>query len=276
MALVNSISQNIIKPKNLKKILRSKGVKILDCRWYLEDNKKGYLEYRNKHIPNAIFFDIDKISNKESKLPHMFPKTNIFTEFINKSGINKSSQIIIYDQIGFFSSSRVWLMFKYFGFKNVKILDGGFQIWLKKKCELESGRKKIKYSRCYTQISMTNLIINRPSLKKEINTNKSIIIDARPEVRFKGEVQEPRPNLKKGNIKNSINIFFGLITNNLGYLKTMNDLIKIFKRFSKKKNVICYCGSGITACNIIFVLYILNFTKIKLYDGSWAEWGKIK
>ena len=56
---------------------------------------------------------------------------------------------------------------------------------------------KIKYSRSYTQISMPNLIINQSSLKKEINTNKSIIIDARPETRFKGKVEEPRPNLKR-------------------------------------------------------------------------------
>ena len=72
----------------------------------------------------------------------MFPKTDIFTQFINKSGINKNSEIIIYDQIGFFSSSRVWLLFKYFGFKNVKILDGGFHIW-KKKYELKVGGKKL-------------------------------------------------------------------------------------------------------------------------------------
>ena len=95
MALNNNIDQNLIKPKNLKKILRYKRVKILDCRWYVEDEKKGSLQYKNKHIPNAIFFDIDKISNKESQLPHMFPKTYIFTEFINKSGINKNSEIII-------------------------------------------------------------------------------------------------------------------------------------------------------------------------------------
>ena len=142
MALINSICQNLIKPKNLKKILRFKRVKILDCRWYLEDEKKGFLQYRNKHIPNAIFFDIDKISNKESQLPHMFPKNNIFTQFINKSGIKKNSEIIIYDQIGFFSSSRVWLLFKYFGFKNVKILDGGFQMWLKKKIWIRKWAEK--------------------------------------------------------------------------------------------------------------------------------------
>ena len=276
MVLINSISQNLIKSKNLKKILRSKKVKILDCRWYLNDEKKGYWQYRNKHIPNAVFFDIDKIANKESKLPHMFPKTDIFIEFINKSGINKNSEIVIYDQFGFFSSSRVWLLFKYFGFKNVKILDGGFYSWLKKRYKLESGSEKINYSRCYTKISMPNLIINQWSLKKEVNIERSIIIDARPEARFKGKVEEPRPNLKKGNIRNSINIFYGLVTNSLGHLKKSNDLVEIVKSLSKKKNIICYCGSGITACNIVFVLYILNFKKIKLYDGSWAEWGKIK
>jgi len=276
MALVNSISQNLITPKKLQNNLGSKKIKILDCRWYLEDQKKGYLQYKKNHISGAIFFDIDKISNKKSQLPHMFPRTDTFIEFVNKFGINKNSEIIVYDQIGFFSSSRVWLLFKYFGFKNVKILDGGFNIWVKKRYELESGQKKIKYSRCYSQILMPNLIINKLLLKKEINTNKSIIIDARPPARFKGEVEEPRPNLKKGNIKNSVNTFFGFITNNLGYLKKKNELIEIFSRFSKKKYIICYCGSGITACNIIFVLYILNFKKIKLYDGSWAEWGKIK
>jgi thiosulfate/3-mercaptopyruvate sulfurtransferase len=276
MALVNSISQNLITSKNLKKILGYKKIRIIDCRWYLEDKKKGYFQYKKNHIPGAIFFNIDKISNKESELPHMFPKTDTFIEFVNKFGINKNSEIIIYDQIGFFSSSRVWLLFKYFGFKKVKILDGGFYIWLQNKYQLENSQKKSRYSRCYSQISMPNLIINKLSLKKEVNTNKSIIIDARPVARFKGEVEEPRPNLKKGNIKNSVNTFFGLITNNHGYLKKKDELIKIFDRFSKKKDIICYCGSGITACNIIFVLYILNFRKIKLYDGSWAEWGKIK
>ena len=111
MALINSIGQNLIKPINLKRIMRYKKVKILDCRWYLEDKKKGYLQFRNKQFQMRSF-DIDKISNKESQLPHMFPKTNIFTQFINKSGINKNSEIIIYDQIGFFVS-RVWLLFKY-------------------------------------------------------------------------------------------------------------------------------------------------------------------
>ena len=131
-------------------------------------------------------------------------------------------------------------------------------MWLKK-IWIRKWGKKIKYSRCYRYISMPNLIINKSSLRKEINTNKSVIIDARPEVRFKGEIDEPRPNLKKGNIKKSINIFFGTIISNLGYLKKKSDLIEIFKRFNKKKNIICYCGSGITACNIIFVLYIFKF-----------------
>ena len=102
MALINNINQNLITPSNLKKVLRYNKIKILDCRWYLEDKKKGYLLYRKKHIPGAIFFDIEKISDTKSDLPHMFPSINVFIEFVNKFGINKNSVIVIYDQVGFF------------------------------------------------------------------------------------------------------------------------------------------------------------------------------
>ena len=102
MALINSIGQNLIKPINLKRIMRYKKVKILDCRWYLEDKKKGYLQFRNKHIPRAIYFDIDRISNRSSQLPHMFPKTDIFTQFINKSGINKIQKLLFMIKLVFF------------------------------------------------------------------------------------------------------------------------------------------------------------------------------
>ncbi len=276
MALINNINQNLITPSNLKKVLRYKKIKILDCRWYLEDKKKGYLLYRKKHIPGAIFFDIEKISDTKSDLPHMFPSINVFIEFVNKFGINKNSVIVIYDQVGFFSSSRVWFLFKYFGFYNVKIMDGGFKLWNKKKYKTESLQKKIKYARCYSQITNLNLLIDKKSLIEKIKNKKSIIIDARPESRYKGKIDEPRPNLRKGKIKNSVNIFFGLITNELGCLKKKYKLVELFRKFNKKKEIISYCGSGITACNIIFVLYILNFKKVKLYDGSWAEWGREK
>ena len=93
-----------------------------------------------------------------------------------------------------------------------------------------------------------------------------------------GIEKEPRPNLKKGRIKNSINIPFEVITENtlIKNLDELKHLIFNQKKAKKKNFIVCYCGSGVTACNIIFVLTLLGIKDVKLYDGSWAEWGKIK
>ena len=103
-----------------------------------------------------------------------------------------------------------------------------------------------------------------------------LIIDARSEKRFLGLEKEKRPNLYSGNIPGSINIPYTSLSKNGKFLKK-NNLLKIFKKsmnLDKKKNIVCTCGSGITACNIILALDILGFNNYNLYDGSWAEWGK--
>ena len=112
-------------------------------------------------------------------------------------------------------------------------------------------------------------------VKNDCNTK---VIDARPQNRFLGIEKEPRPNLKKGRIKNSINIPFEVITENM-LIKNLDELKHLIfnqKKIKKKNIIVCYCGSGVTACNIIFVLTLLGIKEVKLYDGSWAEWGKKK
>ena len=180
MALSNSTLKNLISAKKLKLILKNTNLRIIDCRWFLGKKEKGINLYKQNHIPGSIYFDIEKISNSNSDLPHMFPSSEVFFSFTNKYGINKRSKIVIYDQIGFFSSSRVWFMFKYFGFENVAILDGGFKTWKQRRYKLEISKKKIKYSQCYGRNSFPSIVVDLRTLKKKISNKKSIIIDARP------------------------------------------------------------------------------------------------
>ena len=117
----------------------------------------------------------------------------------------------------------------------------------------------------------------RDILKKKINDKKTLIIDARPKNRFLGLEEEPRKNLKKGNIPGSINIPFTDLVDKRGRFLSKSILKKKFGRhinFPSIKEVICTCGSGVTACNIIFGLNLLGIQNLKLYDGSWAQWGK--
>ena len=280
MVVNNPINRCIIQPKKLHTILDVQNTKIIDCRWYLDDKSKGFREFQKGHIKGASFFDIEKISDHTIKTPHMFPRIEQFLSFAENCGISHNDKVIIYDQVGFFCSARVWLMFKYFGFKNLKILNGGLQSWKKHKFPLIKKFFTANKVKLNLKKSSTNLTISKNEILEDLNhKNNFKIIDARPENRFLGLKNEPRPNLKKGNIKNSINIPFDKITNKDGKLKSLKylrDLVFNEKKLKKKNIIICYCGSGITACNIIFVLNILGYKKVKLYDGSWAEWGKKK
>ena len=280
MALKNPISKFVINCKELFIIKNSSSLKIIDCRWYLNKPEKGKLEYKNSHIENSIYFDIEKLSSKFGDLPHMFPSKEQIQNFIRKNGINMNQEIIIYDQEGFFCSGRVWFIFKVCGFKKIRILDGGFAKWIKLNLPTTKKIKLSEKSNFICNSFESEKIVKKEELekiiiKKNFNTK---IIDARTQSRFLGIEKEPRPNLKKGRVKTSINIPFRVITNNM-LIKNIYELKRlIFKKKKLKKTdfIVCYCGSGITACNIIFVLTLLGIKNVKLYDGSWAEWGKIK
>ena len=280
MALKNSMSKFVINCKELFVIKNLSSIKIIDCRWYLNEPKKGNLEYKSSHIENSIYFDIEKLSNNLSDLPHMFPSKEQIQKFVRKNGININHEIIIYDQEGFFCSARVWFIFKVCGFKKIRILDGGFAQWIKLNLPITNKIKKSEKSNFISDSYESTMIVNKEELEKIIIKKdcNSKIIDARPRNRFLGIEKEPRPNSKKGRVKSSINIPFKVITNNM-LLKNFYELKHLIfdqKKIKKTDVIVCYCGSGITACNIIFVLTLLGIKNVKLYDGSWAEWGKIK
>ena len=267
----------LIKPAKLRRILNFKSLKILDCRWYLDNRSKGRVDYQKSHIPGAHFFDLEENSNQNCSLPHSLPKKEQFQKIISKLGINKKSLIIVYDQSGFFCSSRIWFTFFIYGFKRVKILDGGFKSWNRFNFPLSKIIKRTIFRHNLVNFSK-KYIIKKSQIECLINNQKKefTIIDARPSDRFKGIVPEPRENLRSGNIKGSINIPFSEIIDKLGRLKNIRHLNEIFTKKNKinNSNIICSCGSGVTACNIIFALNFIGINNVKLYDGSWAEWGK--
>ena len=280
MALKNLISKLVINCEELFTLKNSTNIKIIDCRWYLNKPNKGGLEYKNSHIENAIYFNIEKLSNDSIDLPHMFPTNEQIQKFFRKKGINIDDEIIIYDQTGFFCSGRVWFIFRVFGFKKIRILNGGFSEWTKNNLPVTNKIKKTDKSNFICNSFKSKKIVNKKELEKIIvkNNCNTKVIDARPQNRFLGIEKEPRPNLKKGRIKNSINIPFDVITENM-LIKNLDELKHLIfnkKKIKKKNIIVCYCGSGVTACNIIFVLTLLGIKEVKLYDGSWAEWGKIK
>ena len=274
---MTEFNKKIINPTKLNKIINNDRLKIIDCRWYINDKKKGREEYNKGHIPNAIYFDIEKNSDLNNLFPHMLPKKEKFLSFLKKNGISIDDEIVIYDQTGFFCSSRVWFTFTYYNFKNIKILNGGIKYWNDHNYEVSKQKKTTSIKKKIKLKEKKSMVANLEYIKRKTKDKKTLIIDARPRNRFLGLKEEPRKNLKKGNIPGSINIPFTSLVDKKGRFLSKSVLKKKFEKkinFSFIKEIICTCGSGVTACNIIFGLNLLGVQNIKLYDGSWAEWGK--
>ena len=110
--------------------------KIIDCSWHMpQTQRNGFEEYKIKHIPNSIFFDLDDNSKKETELPHMLVEINDWEKIVSKMGIKRDDKIIIYDNSDVMSSCRCWFNFIYFGHdpKLVYVLNGGLEKWINEK-----------------------------------------------------------------------------------------------------------------------------------------------
>ncbi len=234
-----------------------------------EDNKL--------QISGALYFDLkNNFSDSSSDLPNTLPNAAQFELESQKLGINRSSIIVIYDQLGIYSSPRVWWMFKTMGHKNVFVLDGGFPDWIKNNYPTEEIKlNKFEQGNFKAQLNSEN-VKDYNFIKANLNNIDKLVIDARSAGRFNGTAPEPREGLRSGSIPNSINIPFGDVLDN-GKYKSKEELKAIFSKLNtENKELIYSCGSGLTACIILLAGELVLANSTSVYDGSWTEWAQIE
>ncbi|MEZ5757197.1 MAG: 3-mercaptopyruvate sulfurtransferase [Emcibacteraceae bacterium] len=250
-------------------------IRILDATWYLpnsENNAKA--EYAQSHIPGALYFDIDEIADTDIPLPHMMPSNEKMSSRVRKMGISNRNHIVVYDNSDFNSAARAWFMFKNFGHENISILDGGFKKWCKEGRPTQSDIPTFSSSH-YQANKDENKIRNLDQIKANIESNKEQLVDARSRGRFLGTAPEPRPESRSGHIPGSFSVPFNELLSEDGIYKGRDELKKIFVEngVDLNKPIVTSCGSGITACVLLFALDQIGHKDGALYDGSWAEWG---
>mgnify|MGYP003970534477 FL=1 len=254
-------------------------VKIIDCSWHMPQTKRnGFEEYNKQHIKNAIFFDLDKNSKKDTDLPHMLIDNKSWEKIVSNMGIKNDDQIIVYDNSDVISSCRCWYNFIYFGHNPnlIKVLDGGLKKWVNEKKPTTNDIVNIEPSH-YSANEKIELVKNKAQINENILTKEFLVIDARSKERFEGVVPEPRKGLRSGSINNSYCLPFSELIN---ADHTFIDKEKIFQKFSSiksslDKNIVFTCGSGVTAA-VLALAYSLIDNKYNpvIYDGSWSEYGK--
>ena len=250
---------------------------VLDASYHLPTAKRDPdAEFAKQHIPGALRFDIDEISDHNAELPHMLPTTDKFDEAMQDLGVGAGMQVIVYDSLGLFSAARAWWMFRYFGHDDVAILDGGLPAWIGEGQTVESGRGRvIPPPHPFKSQVHLNWVVDAQDLLENINSNEYLVLDARANPRFRGEAAEPRAGMRAGHIPGSVNVpFTELLDAESGCFQSSEAVRERFAEAGvDHRPVVVSCGSGVTACVLALGLELAGLPEPRLYDGSWSEWG---
>ena len=230
-------------------------------------------EYLEGHIPGAVFFDIDAISDRSSELPHTLTGPTHFGEAVGALGIGNGDTVVVYDTIGLYSAPRVWWTFRVFGAKEVFILDGGLPKWKAEGRPLEPGAVQRSPKTFHADMNV-GAVATLGDVRMAVTDGSAQLVDARSAERFSGKAPEPRPGLRSGHMPGSFNVPFAKVVAN-GRLAPRAQIEKAFKEsgVDLERPTITTCGSGITAAILSFALEFVGKEPKGLYDGSWAEWG---
>jgi thiosulfate/3-mercaptopyruvate sulfurtransferase len=276
----------LLSPGWLAPRLRTPDLVILDCSWYLpSDGRDAEAEYRAAHIPGALRLDIDLLSAHDTDLPHMLPTPGQFAGAMEHHGIRRTDLVVCYDGSGVnLSAARVWWMFRVFGHRDVAVLDGGFPMWASATRPVQRGVIHPVRSGYPIPSIDAALIRSRDDVAQIVAGNgPATIVDCRSAERWRGEVDEPRPGVRRGRIDGSRNIPYPEFTDSAtGGMRSPDRLRALFAAAGVDitRPVVSLCGSGTSACVLALAVEVLRADDpasvgppVAVYDGSWAEWG---
>jgi len=230
-------------------------------------------KYMERHIPGAIFFDIEEFSDRSSLLPHMLPTTEAFSREISKLGVGDGMTIVVYEQEGVFSAPRAWWMFRTFGAKTVLVLDGGLRGWVEGGFPVVSGPVQ-RTPASFNAVLDAGAVTDFAQIQRRIAAGGQIL-DARSSGRFNGSLPEPRAGIASGHMPGATSVPFSELVDE-GRLKSAERLRALFsaKNVDTEEPITTTCGSGVTAAVIALGLEVAGARNVSLYDGSWAEYAQ--
>ncbi|VAI55844.1 unnamed protein product [Triticum turgidum subsp. durum] len=261
----------VVSAQWLQQHLGQPDIKILDASWYMpHESRDAWQEYQVAHIPGALYFDIDGISDRTTHLPHMLPSEEAFAAAVSALGISNHDKVIVYDGKGFYSVPRVWWMFRILGHDKVWVLDGGFPQWQASGFNIGSSCPhdavlKSKAANSAVETTYNGELANAATFQTEfrhqllwtlekvkhnVAAKAHQVVDARVKGRFDGLMPEPREGVRSGHIPGTVCVPFPEMSDGAQTLLPADELSKKFEQagISLDGPIVLTCASGVTAC----------------------------
>lgn len=276
--MADTLSTALVSTEWLASRLSEPDIRILDCTWHHPStNLDGRNQYRGRHLPGSVHFDIDHVADPTADLPHMLPSAADFAKKVGLLGVGTGDRVIVYDRLyGGSAAARAWWMFRVFGYDNVALLDGGFGKWIADKLPTEMSPVRPE-PRSFTATYSPELVRDLRQMKDNLRSGGEQVVDARGPGKFDGTQEDVFPFKKIGHIPNAVNVpWADLVHPETGVLLEPEALKARFAAagIGLAKPIVVTCASGVTSCMVTLALYVLGHTNAAVFDGSWAEWER--
>lgn len=268
--------QSLVTTEWLAQQLGAPDLVLFDASWYMPaEQRNAQALYREAHLRGARFFDIDRMSDTESTLPHMVPTAARFEQLMASLGVDNQSRVVFYDQKGIFSAPRGWWLMRLFGHQCVAVLDGGLPKWQREGREVVAGEAAPPTPGSFRADLNVRYLRGLGDMRANLSASRELVLDARSADRFYARVPEPRAGMRGGHIPGSRSLPYGEL---LVDGETMLPPEQLRQRFTAAgvesgSAVVTSCGSGLTAAILTLGLEVAGLPSGALYDGSWSEWG---
>ena len=266
----------LIDTKSLAARLSDPAIVIVDCRFDLADEAAGQRDYVAQHVPGAVYASLDRdLSGQKNGRNgrHPQPSPASLADAFGRLGIDASVQVVAYDQDNGMYASRLWWLLRWLGHDAVAVLDGGFAKWQAEQRPVRSG-VETNTPRAFSGAPRAGWVVNADEVGRVIATGDSLLLDARSPERYRGESETL--DRAAGHIPGAANHFFKWNLSDEGTFRAPGDIrdrLRAAIGDLPPERIICYCGSGVTACHNLLALEHAGLSGSRLYVGSWSEWS---
>ena len=248
-------------------------VQVVDASYYLPDTGISAADrFVAGRIPGSRRLDIASFVDPDATVPNMLPPHNLGCAMLADIGLDRDRPIVVTDDAPHHTAARGWFTLTHYGAVEVAILDGGLDAWKASGSTLERGAPDERKGDWPADRPSPHRIVAKRDL---LVNDHAPVVDARSPDRFAGTADEPRADLAAGHIPGARNLPYADLYASDGRFLPADELERLFAERGLAPDIefVASCGSGVTACAILFAAHRLGARGGSLYDGSWAEWG---